>query len=130
MAGNPKQALDALINPSPLTLGQFALLERIGSPLLDGQYSSVSDTGAGLWLLSLPAAEAGKRWSEAYTASIPWLDALAPAEYSRRLAQALAGITAFYRMLPKPDEGSKKKGPETAGSPSSPNGPAGPTAGA
>lgn len=125
---NPKAALDALLEPSPLTLGQIALLDRIESPLLHGDVASIAETARGLWLLSLPIAEACKRWRESEAAAILWLDGLKPAEYRRRLGAALDGIGAFYALLPKAEDSAKKNGTATATSPSLPNGPAPSTA--
>lgn len=107
---NPVESIDALLSPSPLTLGQIALLERIDSPLLRGDVSSISKCAEALWLLSLPRDEAASRWQEAPVQGVLWLDATPLQAYRKRLAEVLDGITAFYRMLPAQEGGEPKKG--------------------
>ena len=106
---NPVESIDALIDPSPLTLGQIALLERIDSPLLRGDVGSMSRCAEAMWLLSLPREEAARRWKEAPVQGILWPDAPTLQEYRKRLAEVLDGITAFYRMLPAQEGGEPKK---------------------
>lgn len=107
---NPVESIDALLAPSPLTLGQIALLERIDSPLLRGDVSSISKCAEALWLLSLPLEEAASRWKEVPVQGVLWLDATPLQAYRKRLAEVLDGITAFYRMLPAQEGGEPKKG--------------------
>ena len=107
---NPEKALEALVEPSPLTLGQIALLERIDSPLLRGDVSSIHECARGLWLLSLPPQEAATRWRESEQEAIAWLDAVGVQGYRNAVTRVLDGITAFFDMLPRPDgEDVKKK---------------------
>ncbi len=125
---NPDQGLEALARPPALTLGQMALLDLVESPLVLGDYASLHKTVFALWLLSMPTPEAAAAARDP-DGAIRWADALTPAEYRRRLGEALAGIEAFYRMLPRAEEGAKKNGSATDSSPNSPSGSAAPTDG-
>lgn len=114
----PQKAADALATPAPLTLGQFALLRKLSSPLLDGDASDLAACGAALWLLSLPRAEAARRFAEAPAQGLAYLDSLSPAAYREALKALFDAISAFYDMLPRPEESdAKKNASEMAGSP-------------
>jgi hypothetical protein len=39
---NPHKALEALVDPAPLTLGQIALLDYLKLPILDGKIDDVN----------------------------------------------------------------------------------------
>lgn len=135
---NPKEALEALADPSPLTLGQIALLDLYGSPLLHGEIGDLSKVTFSLWLLSMPLAEAVAE-ARFPDHAILWADGITAEEYDRRLVDALAAIAAFFHILPRPESGDddaigglKKKragASATATSPSSPRGSAATTAG-
>lgn len=135
---NPKEALEALADPSPLTLGQIALLDLYGSPLLHGEIGDLSKVTFSLWLLSMPLAEAVNE-ARFPDHAILWADGITAEEYDRRLVDALAAIAAFFHILPRPESGEddaigglKKKraaASATATSPSSPRGSAATTAG-
>ena len=132
---NPKEALEALADPAPLTLGQIALLDLYGSPLLHGEIDDLSKVTFSLWLLSMPTAQAVVE-AKFPDRAIVWADGITPAEYDRRLVDALAAIAAFYHSLPRPESGEgddlKKKRADasaTATSPSSSRCSAGSTGG-
>lgn len=101
---NPKEALEALADPSPLTLGQIALLELYGSPLLHGEIADLHKVTFSLWLLSMPIAQAVAE-ARFPDRAIVWADGITPEEYDRRLVDALAGIAAFFHILPRPESG-------------------------
>ena len=105
----PQKALDALIDPDPLTLGQIALLERIKSPLLDGRSTAIADVAPSLWLLSLPIEEAVKRWKEADVQGILYVNRMTPKEYTDHLISAFNASGKFLEMLPRAEEKDKKK---------------------
>lgn len=135
---NPKEALEALADPSPLTLGQIALLDLYGSPLLHGEIGDLHKVTFSLWLLSMPLAQAVAE-ARFPDRAIIWADGITPEEYDRRLVDALAGIAAFFHILPRPESGEddaigglKKKragASATATSPSSSRSSAATTAG-
>lgn len=134
---NPQEALEALADPAPLTLGQIALLDLYKSPLLHGDISDLSRVTFSLWLLSMPTAEAVEE-ARFPDRAIVWADGISVEEYDRRLVDALAAIAAFFHILPRPESGDdlasalKKKraaSSTTATSPRSPSTSAARTAG-
>ena len=101
---NPKEALEALADPSPLTLGQIALLDLYGSPLLHGEIGALSKVTFSLWLLSMPLAKAVAE-ARFPDHAILWADGITAEEYARRLVDALAALAAFFHILPRPESG-------------------------
>lgn len=114
---NPKEALEALANPAPLTLGQIALLDLYGSPLLHGEIDDLSKVTFSLWLLSMPVEQAVQE-ARFPDRAIVWADEISVEEYDRRLVDALVAIEAFYHILPRPEsgEGDDLKKKRAAGS--------------
>lgn len=114
---NPPQALDGLTDPNPITLGQLALLEKIGSPFLkDAGIPLLLDLIPSLYLLSLPAAEGVKHLKTLQEDALAWADALAPDEIGTRAKTAQKAVNAYFDALPKAteDEGAKPKNPSPA----------------
>ena len=125
---NPTKAVRALLPVAirgdgwevrPLTLGMFAILERISSPLLDaGAKPQAMDLIPSLYVLTHDPMES--LTGDLFEKAISWADTLPP--------RALAGIRDAVARQVKvvtdvvPADGDvKKKGP-TDGSPSSPSG--------
>ena len=106
---NPKDALDALVDPSPLTLGQIALLDLYKSPLLEGKIDDLNAVLFGLWLLSMPLEEAVAQ-AHFPEGAIVWGGSLTTEEYNRRLEDAMNGIAAFFHILPRPESGDDALG--------------------
>ena len=114
---NPPQALDGLTDPNPITLGQLALLEKIGSPFLkDAGIPLLLDLIPSLFILSLPAAEAVKHLDSLLPDALEWADSLAPDEIGTRAKTAQKAVNAYFDALPKAteDEGAKPKNPSPA----------------
>ena len=114
---NPPQAIDGLTDPSPITLGQLALLEKIKSPLLgEATVPLLLDLIPSLYLLSLPAAEAVKHLDSLLPDALEWADSLAPDEIGTRAKTAQKAVNAYFDALPKAteDEGAKPKNPSPA----------------
>lgn len=103
---NPKEALEALADPAPLTLGQIALLDLYGSPLLHGDIGDLNKVTFSLWLLSMPLAQAVAE-ARFPDRAIVWAGGITPEEYDRRLVDALAAIAAFFHILPRPESGDE-----------------------
>jgi hypothetical protein len=133
----PATALEAMVAPEPLTLGQVALLDLYKLPILEGKIDDVNATAFALWLLDMPLEQAV---AEAHfpEKAIVWAAEVGVDGYNARLVKALDGIRRFYGMLPKAETGEgddlknlKKNfgAPETATSPRSPSSSAEPTAG-
>ena len=109
MKNNPEEVIDALTNPKPLTLGKLALLERISSPLLVGNYERLEDNLKAVWIYRTPTSEAAKEIGRIDELAMKMGDEITLDDYQNALLELLGGITDFYRMLPRPDEDSKKK---------------------
>ena len=135
----PAKALEAMVAPAPLTLGQVALLDLYKCPILEGKIDDVNETAFSLWLLDMPLEQAVV---EAHfpDKAIMWAQDVGVEGYNKRLVAALDAIARFYGMLPKTESGEdaddgvkglkKKSGaPETATSRKSRNSSAAPTAG-
>ena len=125
----PDNALKAMVEPAPLTLGQVALLDLYKLPILEGTIDDVNATAFALWLLDMPLEQAV---AEAHfpEKAIVWAAEVGVDGYNERLVKALDGIRRFYGMLPKAETGDdggqedlkKKCGEqETATSPRSPS---------
>lgn len=96
----PATALEAMVAPAPLTLGQVALLDLYNCPILDGKIDDVNATAFALWLLDMPLeqAVAAAHFPER---AIVWAGEIGVDGYNDRLVKALNAIARFYRMLPK-----------------------------
>lgn len=128
----PAKALQAMVAPAPLTLGQVALLDLYKCPILEGKIDDVNATAFALWLLDMPLEQAVV---EAHfpEKAIVWADGVGVDGYNERLVKALNAVAGFYGMLPKKesdddgDDGTvkdlKKKSADagTATSPKSPS---------
>lgn len=115
---NPKKALDAIASPGRVTLGQAAILEKIGSPLLTvGDPPKTADLIPSVYVLTHPAADiAAAGLDRIARDAFDWADTLTP-EAFRSLAQtASRALADFYAMLARPEDGTTKKAsPATAG---------------
>lgn len=125
----PAKALEAMVAPAPLTLGQVALLDLYNCPILEGNIDDVNATAFALWLLDMPLEQAVV---EAHfpEKAIVWADGVGVDGYNARLVKALNAISSFYGMLPKQesedgdgvkDLKKKSAGAATATSPKSPS---------
>lgn len=112
---NEQKGLDALISPSPLTIGQLARLERIKSPLLRGDYSKLNDCLVALYVLSLPAKEVLKHIDTLEEDALEYAEGFTHDTYKEALTKLLDGLFAWWEMLPRPDEESKKNDTGTDG---------------
>ena len=119
---NEQKGLDALIHPSPITIGQLARLERIKSPLLRGDFKNINDCLAALYILSLPASEVLKHIDTLESDTLIYAEQFTHDEYKSRMTALLDSLFAWWDMLPRPDEESKKNDTATDGSLSSQSG--------
>lgn len=122
-ASNPDKAVRALIpepilTPEgvavrPLTLGTYALLERVASPVLTGERCDVLGMLPSLYILCHEPAEAHAALGEIGARAVAWADTLPP--------EAIGGIERaateqVRRMLDVvAQEGDGKKKAATAG---------------
>ncbi len=113
---NPKAAVEALVTPRALTLGQAALLEKIASPLLvGGEEACAADLIPSLYLLTLPSAEGVQHLCTLTAEAFQWADTLTPEAYRTKVQEAMAAVKAFYEMLPAPEGEPKKASPAMVG---------------
>lgn len=112
----PQKALDALATPGKVTLGQVALLEKIGSPLLKEGTLVAADAIPSLYLLTLPAKEGVKHLETLQADAFAWADTLTNVQYGSLQQAAIKALQDFFGMLPEPEgEAPKKASPATAG---------------
>ena len=131
---NPVKAVAALLprpiptvggTVRPLSLGMYAILERISSPLLvAGAAPAPMDLVPSLYVLTHDPADALS--GDLFAKSLAWADSVPPAALDEICRAATAQIRAMIDVVP---EGDVKKKATTAGSPASPSGAPKPTAG-
>ncbi len=107
---NPKKIVEAILDPSPLTLAHVVMLEKISSPLLYGDTSSTEKNLQSMFLLELPVKDALAKIKGGTVEddAIVWAADFSADEYRRLLEKWLGSVDAFWAMLPRPDEESKK----------------------
>lgn len=116
MPTNEQKGLDAAINPSSLTLGKLARLERIKSPLLSANFNSLIENLKALYSLTLTASEFYTYVNDIEAKASEWAETLPPAEYEKQMDALCRGLVDFGILMPRPDEeASKKNGSVTAG---------------
>ena len=129
---NPRKAVAAMLPPGtaeirPMTLGVYAALERIGSPLVTGEEpKDALELIPSLYLLTHDPREVFL--GNILDLAMQWADTQ-PVEALRRIHDAaMRQMAAFYDVIP---QGEKKKSPRTtAGSRTTPTGRRGRTTGA
>ena len=110
----------------PLSLGMYAILERIGSPLITpGATPDVLETIPSLFVLTHDPAEA--LGGDLFERALAWADQVPPAIIVDIRDAAVRQIRAMTDVVP---EAGKKKAATTAGSSRASTSPARPTAGA
>lgn len=131
MKNNPEKAIDAITNPSPLTLSKLALFEKIDAPVLRADISRLHDNLIAVWIYKTPIRECVKNFDRREELALEMSEQMSGEEYGYALTELIQAVTAFYQMLPRSesgdldDEGNEKKNPsdsETDGLPRSPNG--------
>ena len=105
----PDKALEAMVDPAPLTLGQLALLDLYKCPILDGNIDDLNATAFALWLLSMPLEQAVAE-SHFPEKAIIWAEKVGVEEYNDRLVKALNAIARLHGMLPKAEEPDDEDG--------------------
>lgn len=152
---NPDAALAALTEPAArragrhevrsLTLGLHALLQRIGSPLVDPDAAGTMEEWAEtLFVLTRPGTESALLLAEGREsfrmAALEWADGVTEAEAAGMIRAAAASVSGANAANPRPDGGEGEDGGEgrnpdptgatrTAGSPTAPRAPANGTGG-
>ena len=135
---NPRKAVAALLPVPiavsgavvrPLTLGTYAVLERIKSPLLgetpaDGSLSLIPS----LYVLTHEPMDSLS--GDLFRKSVEWADTLPPSALAEIREACGRQVRAMLDVVPETEEDPSKKKDTTDGSPSSASGPSTPTAGA
>lgn len=131
---NPKKAMEALIPPGlqdirPMTLGMYAALERIKSPLITGEDAKDTlELIPSLYLLTHDPIEVFR--GNILELAMAWADTVPVETVERIRAAANAQIRAFLGVNPPQDEAPKSKKKTTDGSRSGLSGRHEPTTGA
>jgi len=130
---NPRKAMAALLPPGgaeirPMTLGVYAALERIESPLVTGKEpKDTLELIPSLYLLTHDPREVFR--GNILDLAMQWADTQPVGAVERIREAAERQMAAFFDVVPQNDE-KKKTAPMTAGSPRSSTGRRVPTAGA
>ena len=136
---NPRKAMAALLPlpikvgrrlaVAPMTLGMFAALERIGSPMASGREpKDLVELIPSLYLLTHGAKEIFR--PDFFAAALDWADTVPTSVVGAIRAACYRQLNAAFDVIPE-DDGKKKRRPgTTAGSQRSSTGPRRPTAGA
>ena len=106
----PQAVLDAVLNPSPLSVGRIALLEKAKSPLLMKDFGNLNECIRATYLVELPLKEAVAKLKDEdtlLTEAIAWADELGWDKYEEKLAALIVSLVKFWKMLP-PEETEKK----------------------
>lgn len=115
---NPQIVVDNVLAPKPLTLGQFALLERIRSPFLgEVKQYAFYEMLPSLYLLSMPPAEALQHLDSLDADALQWADAIDAATIVARIQETNEAVDAFFKAIPKKGsdkESAKKASPAMA----------------
>jgi hypothetical protein len=107
---NPKLVIDNVLDPKPITLGQFALLERIQSPFLgEAKPYAFYELLPSLYILSMTPAEASQHLGNLEADALQWADTLTSEEAQTRIQNANDAIEAFIKAIPKKGDNTQKK---------------------
>jgi hypothetical protein len=104
----PKAAIEAVLSPAPLTIGKFALLVKHKCPILDGNLEDIESNILALYIFSRPIGEVIDVAENLSRLSLEWAESLSPLDYRKKISELLDALAAFYEMLPRPEDGSKK----------------------
>ena len=113
---NPRKAVAAMLPPGtaairPMTLGVYAALERIGSPLVTGEEpKDALELIPSLYLLTHDPREVFR--GNVLDLAMQWADTQPVEAVSRIRDAAYRQMAAFFDVVPEPE---KKKSPGTTG---------------
>lgn len=112
---NPPQVIDGFTTPSPITLGQIALLEKIKSPLVAANAPcELLDLLPSLYLLSMSAREGLEHLPTLQADALAWADTLSHQQAIEATQKAQAALQAFFTALPRETEEDKATAPKKA----------------
>ena len=104
---NPKKIIEAILDPSPLTLAHVVMLEKISSPLLYGDSSNTEKNLQSMVLLELPIKDALAKIkaglpSSKIQAYNEWLREMPPYRQGNPKIESLNGLT-FQKIVENRD---------------------------
>lgn len=129
---NPRKAIAAMLPPGtaeirPMTLGVYAALERIGSPLVTGEEpKDTLELIPSLYLLTHDPREVFR--GNVLDLAMQWADTQPVEAMARIRDAAYRQMAAFFDVVPEPEK--KKSRATTGGSRTTPTGRRAPTTGA
>lgn len=107
---NPPQVIAGFLSPAPVTLGQLALLEKIGSPfVVEKQSPILLDYLPSLYLLTFPAREGLNHLANLEAEALAWADTLTHQAVMEAMQSANAAIQTFFATLPRETENQPPK---------------------
>lgn len=98
---NPTKALDAIINPAPLTLAHIAMLEKCDAPILGGDISKVMNNIIAVWIYKTPIAEVSKNFDRREECALAMVEKMGGQQYGEALAELCSACNKFFEMLPR-----------------------------
>lgn len=133
MNSMPEKAVDAISKPSPLTLSQLALFEKIDAPILRADISNLRENLIAIWIYRNPVSLVARKIEEREVLALEMSEKMTGEEYGVAIVEVLEAVTAFYEMMPKKEaeegeEDAKEQGKKplcgsaTDGLPNSQNG--------
>ena len=110
---NPSAILDAVTSPSPLTISQIAILEKMSSPLLYQDVTKLGENIKATYIVNIPYKDAVKqiKADELEGNAMEWADELGWDKFQEKFGELLVGLLGFWKMLPpqESEEAQKKK---------------------
>lgn len=101
MKANPEKAVEAIINPAPLTLSQLAMFEKIDAPIMRADATSLHDNLIAVWIYKTPIREVVRNFDKREECALAMSEKMTGDEYGIALAELMKAITAFYEMIPR-----------------------------
>lgn len=127
MNNNPEKAIDAITNPSPLTLSKLALFEKIDAPVLRADISRLHDNLIAVWIYKTPIQDCVRNFERREELALAMSEQMSGEEYGYALTELIQSVTAFFQMMPRPEtgdldeDGNEKKNPSNSGTDGSRN---------
>ena len=110
---NPSAILDSIAEPSPLTISQIAILEKISSPILNNDITNLGENIKATYIVNIPYRDAVKCVKDGTLEekAMEWADGIGWDEFQIKMCNLVIGIVGFWKMMPpqESDELQKKK---------------------
>ena len=109
MIQESKQAIKAICSSSKLSLGKIALLNKFKCGVLRGEIDDIESNIIAIYIHSQDYHTLVEQYENIKQNALLYGDSLSVDEYRNQLESVIDSINAFYNMLPRQDEASKKK---------------------